>query len=178
MADEKSKNLTGADGPGKDPAQPGAGGSPAPGKEQKAPEAAAPEKTVKEQEKAAKEPEKTAPEKEAKEPEKPAPEKDMISPLLGCRVTPVFRLSQTIFTGVRQRTGTCSHDRKAMLFHSCLLRLPHRSSGCMALLQQTGMPLHAHRYQAPYSSLTDLTSRLQPLIRVYARCGSYSFYLP
>lgn len=48
MADEKSKNLTGADGPGKDLAQPGAGGSPAPGKEQKAPEAAAPEKTVKE----------------------------------------------------------------------------------------------------------------------------------
>ncbi len=46
MADEKSKNLTGADGPGKDPAQPEAGGSPAPGKEQKAPEAAAPEKTV------------------------------------------------------------------------------------------------------------------------------------
>ncbi len=33
MADEKSKNLTGADGPDKDPAQPGAGGSPAPGKE-------------------------------------------------------------------------------------------------------------------------------------------------
>ena len=46
MADEKSKNLTGADGPGKEPAQPEAGGSPAPGKEQKAPEAAAPEKTV------------------------------------------------------------------------------------------------------------------------------------
>ena len=44
MADEKSKNLTGADGPDKDPAQPEAGGSPAPGKEQKAPEAAAPEK--------------------------------------------------------------------------------------------------------------------------------------
>ena len=44
MADEKSKNLTGADGPGKDLAQPEAGGSPAPGKEQKAPEAAAPEK--------------------------------------------------------------------------------------------------------------------------------------
>ncbi len=31
---------------------------------------------------------------------------------------------------------------------------------------KTGMPLHAHRYQGPYSSLTDLTSRLQPLIRV------------
>ena len=46
MADEKSKNLTGADGPGKDPAQPEAGGSLAPGKEQKAPEAAAPDKTV------------------------------------------------------------------------------------------------------------------------------------
>lgn len=46
MADEKSKNLTGADGPDKDPVQPEAGGSPAPGKEQKAPEAAAPEKTV------------------------------------------------------------------------------------------------------------------------------------
>ena len=43
MADEKSKNLTGADGPDKDPAQPEAGGSPAPGNEQKAPEAAAPE---------------------------------------------------------------------------------------------------------------------------------------
>lgn len=28
MADEKSKNLTGADGPDKDPAQPEAGGSP------------------------------------------------------------------------------------------------------------------------------------------------------
>jgi hypothetical protein len=52
MADEKSKNLTGADGPDKDPAQPEAGGSPAPGKAQKAPEAAAPEKTVKEPEKA------------------------------------------------------------------------------------------------------------------------------
>ena len=37
MADEKSKKLTGANGPGKDPAQPEAGGSPAPGKEQKAP---------------------------------------------------------------------------------------------------------------------------------------------
>ena len=58
MADEKSKNLTGADGPGKDPAQPEAGGSPAPGKAQKAPEAAAPEKTVKEPEKAT--PEKAA----------------------------------------------------------------------------------------------------------------------
>ena len=97
MADEKSKNLTGADGPGKDPAQPEAGGSPAPGKEQKAPEAAAPEKTVKEPEKAtpekaakepekatpekaAKEPEKTAPQKEAKEPEKPAPEKEAKEP--------------------------------------------------------------------------------------------------
>ena len=97
MADEKSKNLTGADGPGKDLAQPGAGGSPAPGKEQKAPEAAAPEKTVKEPEKAtpekaakepekatpekaAKEPEKTAPQKEAKEPEKPAPEKEAKEP--------------------------------------------------------------------------------------------------
>lgn len=44
MADEKSKKLTGADGPGKDPAQPEAGGSPASGKEQKAPEATAPEK--------------------------------------------------------------------------------------------------------------------------------------
>jgi len=93
MADEKSKNLTGADGPDKDPAQPEAGGSPAPGKAQKAPEAAAPEKTVKEPEKAtpekaekepektapqkaAKEPEKTAPQKAAKEPEKPAPEKE------------------------------------------------------------------------------------------------------
>ena len=85
MADEKSKNLTGADGPDKDPAQPEAGGSPAPGKEQKAPEAAAPEKTVKEPEKATpqkatpqkaeKEPEKVAPQKAAKEPEKPAPEK-------------------------------------------------------------------------------------------------------
>ena len=97
MADEKSKNLTGADGPGKDPAQPEAGGSPAPGKEQKAPEAAAPEKTVKEPEKAtpekaekepekvapqkaAKEPEKTAPQKAAKEPEKPAPEKEAKEP--------------------------------------------------------------------------------------------------
>ena len=80
MADEKSKNLTGADGPDKDPAQPEAGGSPAPGKEQKAPEAAAPEKTVKEPEKAApekaaKEPEKATPEKAAKEPEKVAPQK-------------------------------------------------------------------------------------------------------
>ena len=80
MADEKSKNLTGADGLGKEPAQPGAGGSPAPGKEQKAPEAAAPEKTVKEpekvaSEKAAKEPEKTAPQKAAKEPGKVAPQK-------------------------------------------------------------------------------------------------------
>ena len=97
MADEKSKNLTGADGPGKDPAQPGAGGSPAPGKEQKAPEATAPEKAAKEPEKAtpekaakepekatpekaAKEPEKTAPQKEAKEPEKPAPEKEAKEP--------------------------------------------------------------------------------------------------
>ena len=80
MADEKSKNLTGADGPGKDPAQPGAGGSSAPGKEQKEPETAALEKSVKEPEKAtpekaAKEPEKAAPQKAAKEPEKPAPEK-------------------------------------------------------------------------------------------------------
>lgn len=80
MADEKSKNLTGADGPGKDPAQPEAGGSPAPGKEQKAPEAAAPEKAVKEpekatSEKAAKEPEKATPEKAAKESEKAAPQK-------------------------------------------------------------------------------------------------------
>ena len=97
MADEKSKNLTGADGPDKDPAQPEAGGSPAPGKAQKAPEAAAPEKTVKEPEKAtpekaekepekvapqkaAKEPEKTAPQKAAKEPEKPAPEKEAKEP--------------------------------------------------------------------------------------------------
>lgn len=97
MADEKSKNLTGADGPGKDPAQPGAGGSPAPGKEQKAPEATAPEKAAKEPEKAtpekaakepekatpekaAKEPEKTAPQKEAKEPKKPAPEKEAKEP--------------------------------------------------------------------------------------------------
>ena len=81
MADEKSKNLTGADGPGKDPAQPEAGGSPAPGKEQKAPEAAAPEKAVKEpekatSEKAAKEPEKATPEKAAKESEKAAPAKE------------------------------------------------------------------------------------------------------
>ena len=80
MADEKSKNLTGADGPDKDPAQPEAGGSPAPGKEQKAPEAAAPEKTVKEPEKATpekaeKEPEKVAPQKAAKDPEKTAPQK-------------------------------------------------------------------------------------------------------
>lgn len=80
MADEKSKNLTGADGPDKDPAQPEAGGSPAPGKEQKAPEAAAPEKTVKEPEKATpqkaeKEPEKVAPQKAAKESEKAAPQK-------------------------------------------------------------------------------------------------------
>ncbi|MCI9183471.1 MAG: hypothetical protein HFG61_01155 [Lachnospiraceae bacterium] len=44
MADEKSKNLTGADSPGKDPAQPEAGSSPTPGKEKKAPEATAPEK--------------------------------------------------------------------------------------------------------------------------------------
>lgn len=85
MADEKSKNLTGADGPGKDPAQPGAGGSPAPGKEQKEPEAAAPEKAAKEPEKAtpekeAKEPEKAAPQKAAKEPEKPAPEKEAKEP--------------------------------------------------------------------------------------------------
>ena len=85
MADEKSKNLTGADGPGKDPAQPEAGGSPAPGKEQKAPEAAAPEKAVKEPEKAtpekaAKEPEKVAPQKAAKELEKPAPEKEAKEP--------------------------------------------------------------------------------------------------
>ena len=69
MADEKSKNLTGADGPDKDPAQPEAGGSPAPGKEQKAPEAAAPEKAVKE-------PEKATPEKAAKESEKAAPAKE------------------------------------------------------------------------------------------------------
>ena len=85
MADEKSKNLTGADGPDKDPAQPEAGGSPAPGKEQKAPEAAAPEKTVKEPEKAtpekaAKESEKAAPQKAAKEPEKSAPEKEAKEP--------------------------------------------------------------------------------------------------
>ena len=68
MADEKSKNLTGADGPDKDPAQPEAGGSPAPGKEQKAPEAVAPEKTVKE-------PEKAAPAKEEKKPEIPKEQK-------------------------------------------------------------------------------------------------------
>lgn len=85
MADEKSKNLTGADGPGKDPAQPGAGDSTAPGKEQKAPEAAAPQKAAKEPEKAApekaaKEPEKAAPQKAAKEPEKPAPEKEAKEP--------------------------------------------------------------------------------------------------
>ena len=85
MADEKSKNLTGADGPDKDPAQPEAGGSPAPGKEQKAPEAAAPEKTVKEPEKATlekaeKEPEKVAPQKATEEPEKPAPEKEAKEP--------------------------------------------------------------------------------------------------
>ena len=97
MADEKSKNLTGADGLDKDPAQPEAGGSPAPGKAQKAPEAVAPEKTVKEPEKAtpekaekepekvapqkaAKEPEMTAPQKPAKEPEKPAPEKEAKEP--------------------------------------------------------------------------------------------------
>ncbi len=85
MADEKSKKLTGADGPGKDPAQPEAGGSPAPGKEQKAPKATAPEKTVKEPEKAApqkaaKEPEMIAPQKAAKEPEKPAPEKEAKEP--------------------------------------------------------------------------------------------------
>lgn len=85
MADEKSKNLTGADGPGKDPAQPEAGGSPTPGKEQKAPEAAAPEKAVKEPEKAtpekaAKESEKAAPQKAAKEPEKSAPEKEAKEP--------------------------------------------------------------------------------------------------
>lgn len=73
MADEKSKNLTGADGPGKDPAQPEAGGSPAPGKEQKVPEATAPEKT-------AKEPEKATPEKAAKEPEKAAPAKEEKKP--------------------------------------------------------------------------------------------------
>lgn len=73
MADEKSKNLTGADGLGKDPAQPEAGGSPAPGKEQKAPEAAVPEKTVKE-------PEKAAPQKAAKEPEKAAPAKEEKKP--------------------------------------------------------------------------------------------------
>lgn len=77
MADEKSKNLTGADGPGKDPAQPGAGGSSAPGKE---PEKATPEKAAKEPEetspqKAAKEPEKTAPAKEEKKPEIPKEQK-------------------------------------------------------------------------------------------------------
>ena len=85
MADEKSKNLTGADGPGKDPAQPGAGGSSAPGKEQKEPETAALEKSVKEPEKAtpekaAKEPEKTSPQKAAKEPEKTAPAKEEKKP--------------------------------------------------------------------------------------------------
>ena len=85
MADEKSKNLTGADGPDKDSAQSEAGGSPAPGKEQKAPEAAAPEKTVKEPEKATpekaeKEPEKVAPQKATEEPEKPAPEKEAKEP--------------------------------------------------------------------------------------------------
>ena len=85
MADEKSKNLTGADGPDKDPAQPEVGGSLAPGKEQKAPEAAAPEKTVKEPEKATpekaeKEPEKVAPQKATEEPEKPAPEKEAKEP--------------------------------------------------------------------------------------------------
>ena len=85
MADEKSKNLTGADGPGKDPAQPEAGGSPAPGNEQKAPKAAASEKTVKEPkkaapQKAAKEPEKPAPEKEKKEPQKAAPAKEEKKP--------------------------------------------------------------------------------------------------
>ena len=85
MADEKSKNLTGADGSGKDPAQPGAGGSSAPGKEQKEPETAALEKSVKEPEKAtpekaAKEPEKTSPQKAAKEPEKTAPAKEEKKP--------------------------------------------------------------------------------------------------
>ena len=85
MADEKSKNLTGADGPGKDPAQPEAGGSPAPGNEQKVPKAAASEKTVKEPkkaapQKAAKEPEKPAPEKEKKEPQKAAPAKEEKKP--------------------------------------------------------------------------------------------------
>ena len=85
MADEKSKNLTGADGPDKDPAQPEVGGSLAPGKAQKAPEAAAPEKTVKEPEKATpekaeKEPEKVAPQKATEEPEKPAPEKEAKEP--------------------------------------------------------------------------------------------------
>lgn len=85
MADEKSKNLTGADGPGKDPAQPEAGGFPAPGNEQKAPKAAASEKTVKEPkkaapQKAAKEPEKPAPEKEKKEPQKAAPAKEEKKP--------------------------------------------------------------------------------------------------
>lgn len=80
MADEKSKNLTGADGPGKDPAQPGAGGSPAPGQEQKVPEAAAPGKAAKEPEKAPpekpeKEPEKTAPAQEGKKPEIPGEQK-------------------------------------------------------------------------------------------------------
>lgn len=73
MADEKSKNLTGADGPGKDPAQPRAGSSPTPGKEQKEPEAAAPEKAAKEPEKAT--PEKAASAKEEKKPEIPKEQK-------------------------------------------------------------------------------------------------------
>lgn len=64
MADEKSKILTGADGSGKEPALPEAGGSPVPKQEQKAPEAPAPEK-------APKEPEQAAPAQGEKKPEIP-----------------------------------------------------------------------------------------------------------
>ena len=77
MADEKSKNLTGADGPDKDPAQPEAGGSPAPGKAQKAPEAA---KGTKEAAPKQKEEKGTEPPKRKGRPPKEAKEKAAAPP--------------------------------------------------------------------------------------------------
>ena len=69
MADEKSKNLTGADGPDTGPAQPEAGGgSTAPKQEPKTPEAAASEKT-------GKEPGQAAPTQGEKKPEIPKEQK-------------------------------------------------------------------------------------------------------
>ena len=86
MADEKSKNLTGADGPDTGPAQPEAGGgSPAPKQESKTPEVAAPEKT-------GKEPGQTAPAQGEKGPEIPKEQKGPSPPLSGHGRTAAMRL--------------------------------------------------------------------------------------